>query len=298
MANDSESFLYKTIKYLLQAKNVHICIHDTSGIIHNNPLLALPFSYKIHSSFFCNVVKSTSKGIRACLKCKALSIKKAISQEKSFTGQCCFGLTEMVHPVFLNGKLLCIIYLGGFIDEGCRPDAAGNIYEKAMLTGASKELTKKAVDSLERIEVSDMNSFEDIIEIIANHILLSAAKEKQFLNTGNLFPTFSKSKSWIIQSMQNYIHTYYNRELKLSQFAHIYFINPQYLCRLFKKETGVNFTGYVNMTRIGRAKNLLKIMDDTILNISIETGFNNVTYFNRIFKRYEGVTPSQYRNMH
>ena len=68
--------------------------------------------------------------------------------------------------------------------------------------------------------------------------------------------------------MQLYINKYYNKNLKLSQLADLFFIHPHYLSKLFKKETGENFTNYVNRIRIQNSKNLLKRTDDKIINIS------------------------------
>ena len=75
------------INLLTQNSNVHICIHDVSGIM-KNPLLHLDFKYMIHSCDFCNCAKNTEKGLKLCMTCKMLANTsmsvKEISTEVGF----------------------------------------------------------------------------------------------------------------------------------------------------------------------------------------------------------------------
>ena len=58
----------------------------------------------------------------------------------------------------------------------------------------------------------------------------------------------------------------------------------------------MSVTDYINKTRLMHAKELLKNSDKTVKAIAVETGFVNLRSFNRVFQKYEGVTPSEYRN--
>ncbi len=57
----------------------------------------------------------------------------------------------------------------------------------------------------------------------------------------------------------------------------------------------MSFSNYISKQRIERAKILLKETDDSVIDIAFKVGFNNVTYFNRIFKKYLNTTPSEFR---
>lgn len=289
------SFLNKTIKWLTQDNKFYICIHDISGILHNNPQLRLPVENMVHGTTFCNTAKLTSKGMRMCLKCKSLSIRKAVTLKKVFIGHCYLGITEIIKPVFLNETPLCIIYLGNLCLEGYKDEMLRKIKRNSRYTGVKTELLLNSVSSLDYVDRNRINEYMEILDILEYHIRISAAEEIKYKNRSSLAPAYYSCKSWIIKSIQNHILNYSNRELKLSHLAGMYFINPQYLCRLFKKETGVNFSEYVNNIRIRNAKKMLELTDDTIANISFQAGFNNVTYFNRLFKKIEGLSPSEYR---
>lgn len=83
--------------------------------------------------------------------------------------------------------------------------------------------------------------------------------------------------------------------LKIPQIAKTFQYNEQYIGRLFKKKTQMSFSNYISKQRIERAKILLKETDDSVIDIAFKVGFNNVTYFNRIFKKYLNTTPSEFR---
>ncbi|WP_166239032.1 helix-turn-helix domain-containing protein [Paenibacillus turpanensis] len=85
-------------------------------------------------------------------------------------------------------------------------------------------------------------------------------------------------------------------DLSLESCADQFGTSPYTLSRAFKQMTGVNFIDYVTNLRIERAKELLRETDKKINEIAESVSYQH-TYFNRIFKKYEGVTPSQYREM-
>ena len=70
-----------------------------------------------------------------------------------------------------------------------------------------------------------------------------------------------------------------------------------HLCRLFKKAIGITVIDFINFVRIWNAENLLTSTDDKVLNISMDVGFSNISYFNRIFKKTTGMTPLAYKDI-
>ena len=82
--------------------------------------------------------------------------------------------------------------------------------------------------------------------------------------------------------------------LTLTSAAEHVHMNPAYLSRVFKKETGQAFTTYVSEQRIRRAKQLLQTKD-RIIDIAGNVGFENAKYFSQVFKKQTGMTPQEYR---
>ncbi len=92
-----------------------------------------------------------------------------------------------------------------------------------------------------------------------------------------------------------YIDENYAHEISLEEISAVLNINPSYFCRLFKAATGSSFCEYLNFVRISKSEKLFKISEKSIMEISFDVGFSSVTYFNRIFRKIKGCTPSVYR---
>lgn len=93
----------------------------------------------------------------------------------------------------------------------------------------------------------------------------------------------------------DYIRNHYNEDISLEMIAGKVFVNPAYFSQLFKKEMGCGFNDYLNNLRIENAKILLKQPFLKVNEVADMVGYNSIAYFNRIFKKYIGVTPSEYR---
>ena len=84
-------------------------------------------------------------------------------------------------------------------------------------------------------------------------------------------------------------------DLSLKRFANELFLNTSYLSSLFKKETGMTLTDYVNTNRIITAKRLLKSTTLSIQTIASSVGIPDIHYFTRLFRRETGLSPREYR---
>lgn len=104
-----------------------------------------------------------------------------------------------------------------------------------------------------------------------------------------------KGYSLLVQKVITCIDTDITADLSLKTQAKLLNVNPSYLSTLFKKETGVTLTDYVNQKRVERAKQLLKAGNTQIQTVAQSCGVLDVNYFTKIFKKYTGVTPKEYR---
>jgi len=290
--------LQSAIKWLSKDKKFHICIHDLSGVLHGSAALSLPARDMMHSVGYCDLVKTSPRGMRYCLKCKSLSIRKALKLRRLFIGQCYMGLTEIIKPVLFHDKPICIIYINNFFLQEKREQMLGRIAKNSSNTGVKRDKLINMLEASQLISGATLDEYAELAEILSNIILNSLSDTTRLKNKSlSASPVYTSSSHWVIEAMENYVNSYYNREIKLSQLANLYFLNPQYLCRLFKNKTGTNFSSYVNKVRIDHARRLLSATGDDITDISMQVGFNNVTYFNRLFKKLVGATPGEYRRV-
>lgn len=92
-----------------------------------------------------------------------------------------------------------------------------------------------------------------------------------------------------------YIKEHFREPISLQQVADYIFVSRGYLSNIFNEVTGMKLTEYVNMQRINYAKELLANSTESITDIASGCGFENITYFERIFRQTTGVTPLKYR---
>lgn len=99
----------------------------------------------------------------------------------------------------------------------------------------------------------------------------------------------------IIEKAKSYIRDNYKKDISLDEVSREVDISPYYFSKLFKQETGGNFIEYLTEVRLRNARELLKDSGLSIKEICAESGYSDPNYFSRIFKKYEGVTPSEFR---
>lgn len=100
-----------------------------------------------------------------------------------------------------------------------------------------------------------------------------------------------------IQQIKVYLDEHYSEKITLALVADRFFINKHYLAKRFKEQYGVTLTTYLQQVRITHAKRMLRFTDKKVEEIGLECGVGALTYFSRVFKKIEGVSPSEYRNM-
>ena len=100
--------------------------------------------------------------------------------------------------------------------------------------------------------------------------------------------------SLIHQSIQ-YINTHYAERLTLEDMARLVYLSPAYFSRVFKQEVGESFTGYLNRVRIDHSRSLLRRKELRLVDIALMVGFEDQSYFTKVFKKITGLSPLQYR---
>lgn len=92
-----------------------------------------------------------------------------------------------------------------------------------------------------------------------------------------------------------YIDNNYNRDISLQSAAELVSLSSYYFSRLFKKEVGVNFSDFLKLKRLNSAKRMLADTDKSIMEISLSVGYQEQSYFSKVFKKATGQTPRDYR---
>ncbi|MBP3900014.1 MAG: helix-turn-helix domain-containing protein [Blautia sp.] len=104
-----------------------------------------------------------------------------------------------------------------------------------------------------------------------------------------------KESETVITKAKAYIQENYQKDISLDDVSRHVDISPYYFSKLFKQEDGRTFIEYLTGIRIQEARRLLRNPGYSIKEIGIMCGYSDPNYFSRIFKKYEGVTPSEFR---
>lgn len=99
----------------------------------------------------------------------------------------------------------------------------------------------------------------------------------------------------IINKIKGFIRSHYDRGLTLEEIAESVYLSPYYISRIFKEEQGITVMDYLTKVRIEEAKKLLRNPKYNIDEISGKLGYSDPSYFSKVFRRYEGMSPSQFR---
>jgi len=94
----------------------------------------------------------------------------------------------------------------------------------------------------------------------------------------------------------HFIESSYNKPINITHLAEMLSVDRNYLCRIFKKETGTSIKKFLIRYRLGVAATKIRLSKKTFKEIASEIGFEDSLYFSRLFKRQYGVSPSEYRD--
>lgn len=130
-------------------------------------------------------------------------------------------------------------------------------------------------------QANTLQQLQEKIGLFLTGIVQQVAKERERNN--------------LVQFAIDYIKANYQNNINLQVIAEQVNYSPSYLSFLFKQETGKNFVDYLNHYRIEQAKKLLRDTNDKNYEVAYQVGYQDEKYFYQIFKKYTGLTASQYR---
>ena len=124
---------------------------------------------------------------------------------------------------------------------------------------------------------------------------LSRCEGARTLATSSYAKVEVESDSRRVLKVKNYIAKNYMDEIRLNTLADIAGMSPSAFSRFFKLHTGRNLSEYIIEMRLGYASRMLVDTAKSVAEISFQSGFNNLSNFNRIFKKKKGCSPSEFR---
>lgn len=142
---------------------------------------------------------------------------------------------------------------------------------------------------------AEKRGFYAVIKFLTILYELSLCEDVRTLSTSSFAKIGAHSDSRRVQKVQDYINQHYKEEIRLNTLADLVGMTPVSFSRFFKLRTGKSLTDYIIDIRLGFAARLLVDSTMSIAEICYECGFNNLSNFNRIFRKKKECSPKEFR---
>ena len=185
-------------------------------------------------------------------------------------------------------------FLGEAFFEKQEMQAIKQLFERSRLGLSFHGKTKEEVGK--RLEVlNEKNHFERLIEFLSILHALAISDEYEILNASDFGFEVQAQDNERIREIYKFIRENFQDSIPLDTVAKIANMTVPAFCRYFKKLSGKPFTKFVNEYRVVHACKLLSEGESSISEICFESGFKNVSNFNKFFKQITSKSPSEYR---
>ncbi len=141
--------------------------------------------------------------------------------------------------------------------------------------------------------LDEHNSLQRLANLLFVLSELADHGDYTLLTSGNLL--LDNNESRIINDVIQYVAENFQKDISLGKAADIANMQKSAFCRYFKRRTKKKFMEFVNETRLTHAQKLLVETDKNILEIAYECGYESSSYFYRVFKHYNKISPVNYR---
>jgi AraC-like DNA-binding protein len=168
-----------------------------------------------------------------------------------------------------------------------------NLFERAKSGLAFNGDTKKIVGEKLKLLIEQPH-FEQLISLLQIFYLLAESKEFVELKTRPISNSSIFKEHQRLHKIYHFIDTHYQNQIEINEVADICCLTKPAFCRYFKKSMHLTFTDFLNQYRINQAKKLL-LQNKTVTDACYESGFENLSHFNKTFKKMTGENPSFFR---
>ncbi|MCI0537221.1 MAG: helix-turn-helix domain-containing protein [Verrucomicrobiales bacterium] len=235
---------------------------------------------------FCRALNALPGGTALCGMCDQSKFLEARRDGHALRYRCHAGLREFVIPVIRDGQTIALLQCGQVHDRA--PSAAEWMEARKTLVSAgirARELRPLFL----RNRVLTPARQDDLLELLALIAARLAHSDERELRTSP-----GQTQAALGRAM-TYIETHLSERLTLEAIASTANLSTRSLMRLFRKHVATSVVDFILRRRIARARQLLQQEGRTCAEIAFECGFGSVQHFNRIFRRFEKASPTEWR---
>lgn len=231
------------------------------------------YNQTVHDRPVCCTIKKSSEGMASCARCRAIVQKKVVRSRKPLAGFCVHGVYEYCRPIIHNDQVICVIYIGNIL--------TGSENQRNRLLYRVEE---KLLETMEQsFSPEDCVKTADILESYISFLF-------------DRYGIENKTYDPLVENIKTYIRENMTYAISITELAAVFNYSSKYLGRLFKARAGESIQQYCNRIKVNQAKIMLTETNLSVEQIAAETGFNSLTYFDRVFCKITGMSPNAYRS--
>lgn len=144
--------------------------------------------------------------------------------------------------------------------------------------------------------LSQKRGFDSFLELQTLLYDLAMSRDQKLLTNLSFQKTDDFQNSQRIEKLYNFVKDNFRNKIKLDEAAQLLNMSTVSFTRFIKQRTGKSFIDFVNEIRVGQATRLLIETNNSVSEICYGCGFNNISNFNRVFKKKQDITPSEFRS--
>lgn len=258
---------------------------QTMALIHPDVDASADSEAEHCSNEFCNLMLELDVCKDRCVE-HTLDLTKTITQQAR-TASCEGQITTTLIPIHSKRGLVAYIRAGQvrMSHDQMSPDFFLKISE-----GLPPRVARSVLTSFHRSKVYNKGEYQAQLTLLGAFAIQLGDLASQQLSAP------SSRGEEMIQSVKQFILSRLHEKLSLEVLAEHCQVTQTYLCKQFKKVTGLTLIEYINRHRIEQAKTLILEKEMRVIEIAYATGFQSLSQFNRSFQRYAGQSPTQFKN--
>lgn len=211
----------------------------------------------------------------------------------------CFKNPKCYEETKNDAKAVCVFFmsdfLGGDFLRRSQTKMLNVLFQKSVLGIQFPKPSSEIIELLK--SMSHTKNLRGIISLLKILDILSLQKNIKILSGTLLNKYYYKhAKDDRIDKVMDFVLKNYKKKITAKEVADLIYMSEAGFSRFFKSRTEINFTEFINEIRLSNAQKLLIETSKSIQNISLECGYENLSYFNRQFKSHNNLSPKGFRD--
>jgi AraC-like DNA-binding protein len=228
---------------------------------------------------YCALIQNKFGMKDLCIESDKARCKEAAEKKELVSYTCHAGLQEAIHPVFFEDDLLGFIVIGQFRSaEQVEP----HIIEACSENGVDIHKLEKAFSKVPQYTDKQTRNILNLFKILVKYIV----SQQMVSRKGNM----------VLNTIIHHIEENIDKQITLTDVARLVGKSNSYISHLFKKNFDKSFSRIFIEMKLNKADDFFRIMPDlSISEVAYKLGYNNPLYFSRIYKKYRGISPKEFK---